>query len=351
MGVRASTIALDMLMWGAAFLVTFVLLWPAIWTLGPVEVLGRVAQFARETGGQPHEQGTFFLGEPRADPGPLFYPVALLFRVAPLTMLGLGLLAVCWRWCSAEQRRVALALIVYALGFLLMMTLGAKKFDRYVLPMLPALGVLAGLGLWTGLGALRGRLASAARLQASVGTLARVPAVMFAIGVVALAVWPLAATYPYFLSFYSPLLGGGAMAQRAVMIGNGEGLDQVAGWLNARPNAADLWVESHSFDVLQPLIVASGEPLRDRVPSNADYVVLYRFQMQIGHSPRVVAEYSAREPEHVVRIGDVEYARIYRGPKQLRAADALVPGARSALSDRDHRLPMDAADAHLFPSR
>lgn len=63
------------------------------------------------------------------------------------------------------------------------------------------------------------------------------------------------------------------------------------------------------------MMLASGEPLRDRVPSNADYVVLYLFQTQIGHSPRVLAEYWDRhEPDLRVWINGIEYARIYRGP-------------------------------------
>ena len=83
--------------WGIATVAAFVLFWPAIWVLGPAEVLGRVAEFTRETGGQPHEQGTFFWGSQTADPGPLFYPVAMAFRLAPSTILGLALLALCWR--------------------------------------------------------------------------------------------------------------------------------------------------------------------------------------------------------------------------------------------------------------
>jgi hypothetical protein len=137
---------------------------------------------------------------------------------------------------------------------------------------------------------------------------------------IVVAAWPAAATYPYFLAYFNPLFGGGPAAQRTIMVGNGEGLDQVATWLNAQPNASDLWVISHSFDILQPLIVASGESLRDRVPSNADYVVLYRFQIQIAHSPRVLDEYlNRRTPEHVVWINGVEYARIYKGPHLLAA--------------------------------
>jgi 4-amino-4-deoxy-L-arabinose transferase-like glycosyltransferase len=318
----------DVLLWAAVLAVTYMALWPAIWVWGPVNILGRVAEFTRETGGQPHEQGTFFWGRQTADPGPLFYPVALAFRLAPLTLFGALLVPICWRRIDGRQRLLALALAAYACGFLLMMTLGAKKLDRYILPMVPALGVLAALGLAAGYGWLRDRMVAAA--GAAPATMVPWKGTAAAL-VVVLAIWPAAATYPYYLSYYNPLLGGGPAAQRTVMVGNGEGLDQVADWLNSRPNAADLWVVSHSFDILQALIVGSGEALRDRVPSNADYVVLYRFQIQIGHSPRVLDEYLNRHtPEHVVWINGVEYARIYRGPHQ--AATGARPLNESAAS-------------------
>jgi hypothetical protein len=129
------------------------------------------------------------------------------------------------------------------------------------------------------------------------------------------------------------------------MVGNGEGLDQVAAWLNDRPGAPDLWIVSHSFDILQPLIVASGEPLRDRVPANADYVVLYRFQIQIGHSPRVLDEYlSRRSPDHVVWINGIEYARIYRGPRQLATEGVLTVAVDLSAGFSAPELDEDAAD-------
>jgi hypothetical protein len=317
-------LALDLVVWGAAAVAAFVVGWPAIWVLGPAEVLGRVIEFTRETGGQPHEQGTFFWGAQTADPGPGFYPVAMAFRLAPLTLLGLALALLSWRRLRDDQRQPVLALVAYALGFLLMMTLGAKKLDRYVLPIFPALGVLAAVGLAGAYGWLRDRMENAAAgMPGNTGA----PAILVpwkgtaAALVVVLAVWPAAVTYPYFLSYYNPLLGGGPAAQRTVMVGNGEGLDQVAAWLNAQPDAENLWVASHSFDILQALIVGSGEPLRDRVPSDADYLVLYRFQIQIGHSPRVLDEYLNRhQPEHVVWINGIEYARIYRGPHRPAAS-------------------------------
>jgi len=301
-------LGIDLAIWLLVFASTIVALWPAIWVLGPAEVLGRMAQFTRETGGQPHEAGTFFWGEPRTDPGPLFYPVALAFRLAPLTILGVLLLVAFRSSLRPDLRSGALVLGVYVGGFLLMMTLGAKKFDRYLLPAVPALGVLAAVGLSHALWLLP--------LRTVDHRLYRVPPRAVGLGVaVALLVWPLVSSSPYFLAYYNPLMGGGAAAQRTVMVGNGEGLDQVARWLNNRPSSENLWVASHSFDILQPLFVGSGEPLRDRVPSDADYVVLYRFQMQIGQSPRVLAEYvGQREPELSVWIGGIEYARVYRGP-------------------------------------
>jgi hypothetical protein len=327
---RAALVRLtvDLLIWAVAVVVTFVGLWPTIWVHGPIEILSRVADFTRETGGQPHEQGTFFWGSQTADPGPLFYPVAMAFRLAPITLVGLVLGAACWRRLAPVERRPALALIAYSLGFLLLMTLGAKKFDRYVLPIFPALGVLAALGIAAAYRWLR---------DAMTATAGTAPSTMFpwqgtaAALVVVLAVWPAATTYPYFLSYYNPLLGGGPAAQRTVMVGNGEGLDQVAAWLNDRPGAADQWVVSQSFDILQALIVGSGEPMRDRVPSDADYIVLYRFQIQVGHNPRVLDEYLNRHvPEHVVWINGIEYARIYRGPRQL--AGAVPPRADEAVA-------------------
>ncbi len=56
------------------------------------------------------------------------------------------------RW-SAEQRAL-LALGAFVLFWTLVMTLGPKKFDRYVLPTWPAIEILAAAGLAAGGGAV-----------------------------------------------------------------------------------------------------------------------------------------------------------------------------------------------------
>ena len=310
-GARAALA--DLLLWGLAGLVAFVGLWPSMW-VQPVSTISRMAEFARETGGQPHEQGSFFLGSPVVDPGPLFYLVSTPLRSSPLVLLALGLAAVLLIRGGpgvSRPRPAAVLLALYVVGFVLFMTFGAKKFDRYVLPIFPALDLLAGVGLWLGWRALTegplkwrtaARSACAPALGAAVALLAAAPAI---------------SVYPHYLAYYNPLLGGGRSAVQAIPVGEGEGLREAATWLNAQPNAANLYVASDSFETLKANFVGGGETLRERVPGAAHFLVLYLYQTQIEHSPRVLAEYSERRPEYVVRLNGIDYARIYRVERGL----------------------------------
>jgi 4-amino-4-deoxy-L-arabinose transferase-like glycosyltransferase len=282
--------------------VTYVGFWPALW-LAPVEMMSRVVEFLRETGGQPHEGGSFFMLSRVADPGPLFYPIALAYRLGVGVCLGLVAFVIIAR--SLNRKPLIGLVLLYIVAFGLMMTIGPKKFDRYLLPLMPMIAILAALGAWKAGAWLGVRLRLGAALG---GTLA-------ALVIVLLQAQNLVGAYPYYLAYYNPLLGGTTGAAERVMVGYGEGLDQVADWLNARPNATSLWVGAHSFDILQPQIDGQGESLRDRIPSQADYIVLYRFQLQVGQSPRVIDQYlGRREPELVVRLNGLDYAYVYPGP-------------------------------------
>jgi hypothetical protein len=295
---------LDLLVWCTLALGTVVALWPALWALGLTEVLGRIVAFTRETGGQPDEVGSFFLGVVGADPGPFYYPVATLFRLSPFATIGLVALALLHRRLAAQTRGQAGWLLLFVLGFTLMMTLGPKKFDRYLLPIFPALVTLAALGWALVVSGRSGRLA-----RVAVGG-----------SLLLLAAWPWASTYPYPLAYYNPLLGGGATAQRAVMVGNGEGLDQAARWIAEQPESADLWVAAHSFDILAAMIPGQGEPLRDGVPSDADYIVTYGRRIQMQRWGRSLEQYFAENPPvSTVWINGIEYARVHPGPTRGRA--------------------------------
>jgi hypothetical protein len=103
------------------------------------------------------------------------------------------------------------------------------------------------------------------------------------------------------------------------MIGNGEGLDQAAAWLAAQPNAAELRVAAHSWDILAGLAPSDGEPLRDGIPDDADYIVTYGRRIQMHRWGSSLERYlSANPPVYVVRINGIEYVHIHPGPKRGR---------------------------------
>jgi hypothetical protein len=305
-GPRA--LAADLAVWAGAALATCYLLWPSLW-VNPTSTIARMLEFARETGGQPDEVGSFFLGQVWGDPGPLFYPVALAFRLTPLACLGLLalLLGRPMRRLLRGRWPAVFGLAGFGLAFLLFVTAAEKKFDRYVLPVAPVLQLLAGLGLWLLYRRLRPFLAFAPRRQVAAGLLA---------GLVAIQAAALASVFPYSMTYFNPLLGGGPGAAAAVMVGNGEGMDQVADYFNRLPEVDQIWVAAHSFDLLAAQCRCNGEPLRERPPSDAHYLVLYGRRIQLRRWGPALETYLAQhQPLHTVRINGIQIAQIYPGPK------------------------------------
>jgi hypothetical protein len=302
--------------WGLGAGGMYVALWPAMW-VDPVAVFGDVVTFARTVGGQPHDWSNFFLGEAiTQDPGPAFYLIALAFRLGPVALVGLLALAVVATiWRRLERPTAALAIALYVLGFVLLMTLGGKKFDRYMLPAIVMLDLLAGAGVWE----VARRLG---RRQV------RVALVAGAIAVQAAFCWR---AYPYPLAAYNPLLGGASQAQRVMLIGWGEGLDQVAAFLNSRPDADTLVVTTLYHEALRPHVLGRTIRIGEAVP--LDYFVVYVNMAQRQLVPNSVRRLIEQNPPvFTARVGGQPYAWVYRVPPGVRVP-ALERPAEGAADD------------------
>jgi hypothetical protein len=320
-----AALALELAAWAAIAAAVGCLLWPAL-RLDPVGTILKMAQFTERVGGGEHDN--YFVGRVTDDPGLFFYPLALVLRLAPATLVGVVLLAALRRRLDPARRRPALLLTLYCVGFTAMMTIGPKKFDRYILPIFPMLGLLAGLGLW--LAARSVRLPTRSRRPPL--ALAHSPSSMWiasvGLAVLLIAVGIQAASFlsvvRYPLAFYSPLLGGGAIAERLILVGWGEGLDQAADWLNDQPRPlGEPTVATSYHRVLQARLVGSAVPLEH--VRMADYVVPYVNTLQRGAEADVLGPYLASGAvEHAVRIDGIEYARVYRGPHYPAGADLGV---------------------------
>ncbi|MEZ4614310.1 MAG: hypothetical protein R2867_02175 [Caldilineaceae bacterium] len=129
-------------------------------------------------------------------------------------------------------------LFAFACLFILFMNLGAKKFDRYLLPVYPMLDLAAGLGIVAIVGwIVRRRQPRTVQLVVAV-------AVVGALCIQGALVLP---HYPYYLTYYNPLLGGGRAAPTVMQIGRGEGAELAAQALNRLPTTTPTTTAASAF--------------------------------------------------------------------------------------------------------
>jgi hypothetical protein len=301
--------------WGAVAAATVVLLWPAIW-VNPWQTAKRVIDGAVASAEEGHARDVYFNGTLHmGDPGWDFYPITILWRTTPIVTIGLILALAAMslprrRLFSPIERRTLLGLALFAVLFTAFMSLGAKKFDRYLLPVYGPLDLIAGCG-WLAVArwCLRGGRPIARFAGATV-----VPCAL------AIQVVGTAASYPYYLSYYNPLLGGTTRAPDVMMVGWGEGLDQVGNYLNRQPGAEDLTVTTDAW--LGPLMyffrgtVTTADFAADAGGAAqwamSDYYVLYITARQQGKiPPEILAVLDGMTPVKIVTLDGLDYARVY----------------------------------------
>ncbi|MBP6015969.1 MAG: glycosyltransferase family 39 protein [Candidatus Promineofilum sp.] len=312
MRARLVTFLAHSVAWGAAFLATALILFPALWA-STAAVLGTVGGSANRHLDEALRE-TFFRGKVAFVHGPSFYPVVLCWRLSPigwLAVLPLG-------WMIATRRRETepaarrdvfsiLLLVVWIALFLVLITLAAKKFDRYILPVVPAVLVLAAV-IWSRLAARRPSAAQAISLTAIA---------IQSLFWLAFAAWPLMA--------YNPLVGGPRTAVNVLPVGWGEAVSLAGGRLG--DSAADDRAISPIAPALAPFF--AGQTLVEGYddPATADYLILTAGSLQID------AAGSARQTEgkdlvEVLRFGGLAQGWIYRNPS------ALSPDLPAPLSER-----------------
>jgi hypothetical protein len=296
----------DLVIWGAAAGVVYVALWPTMWVdrVGTVKrVLGTALGYAEEG----HTLGNYFMGRPVLDPGWAFYPLAILFRLSPLTFVGL-LASVVWLVKGrghAGDRFGFVILLLYSLLFGGFMALGAKKFDRYILPVLPALEIAAALGLLWPVEIVRKRLRQ--RAAAWFAVAAYLVALSLQLGLTL-------PHSPHYLTYYSPLLGGVRRVKDVLLLGWGEGYEEAVSYLNAKSNAEELQVAVGRFSGFAPVFRGESRSMETYSVWETDYVVIYISQVQRRRNEDMLAEYfynPETEPEYVVNLHGVDYLWIY----------------------------------------
>ena len=116
---------------------------------------------------------------------------------------------------------------------------------------------------------------------------------------------------PYPISAYNPLVGGEDGARRVLMVGWGEGLDQVAEYLNAQPGAESMVVKTHYHHVLRPMFIGSTVRVPDTTPVNY-FVVYINMAQRVIIPPTVVQLMALVPPDYTALVNGHAYAWVYR---------------------------------------
>jgi 4-amino-4-deoxy-L-arabinose transferase-like glycosyltransferase len=372
----------DGLLWLACAVITFCAVWPAMWVL-PVDAVRTIFTVGLKYASGGHAKGNYFLGAVSNDPGTFFYPVTWLLRSSPLVWAGLAAvvgvavsrlrgsevplpsavlvgpqgggapsegvretflpdaesggrsragilsrLGIVAGGCPRSLhggRRASTApilwlLLVYALLFLVFMTFGEKKQDRYILPIYPAITMVAAAGL-VDLVKLAQRHVGGRRAVVPgpcTGMVLRFAPQILLVVILLFQGYLIAAHFPYYFTYYNPLLGGIRSAERLVTIGWGEGLDLAAEYLNQKAGAEQLrvaaWYQSTFAPFFKGKAISYSQEKGKALSGN--YVVFYINQLQRRFPDEELFRYfeDRYEPEAVIPLHGITYAVIYPAP-------------------------------------
>lgn len=302
--------------------IVFVLFFPAMW-VDPLEVISQIIIKATRMSKQGHNIPLFMNGN-IVENGALgkeyyyFYPLLLLWRSTPSVLIGLllAILGFIFHFPNTkikETNKNLLYLLIFVIIYTILLTLPSKKFDRYLIGIFAPINIFAAFG-WLSLYSwisIKFPQKERRNLLASI--------MVLAIGLQMIVSLP---TYPYYFSYYNPIMGGPQKAQEKVQIGWGEGIDQAARYLNQKKNAKDLHVTSWYYlgcfsyffhGHTRPMPMRSNWSSKEwQSFLTSDYAVIYIHQWQ-RNIPEPILEYVSQiKPEHTITINSLEYVQIYK---------------------------------------
>jgi 4-amino-4-deoxy-L-arabinose transferase-like glycosyltransferase len=307
-------------LWLGTFGLIYVLLWPGMWVaprdmLG--EVFGNAISYATEGSRLSVVSSATATGfHPRlADIG--LFVQSMLWRTTPVAWLGAVLLVPALLVQRGVQRISLLALAALGAIFVVMFGLASgRNSAHYVLTSYVALDILAAAGLAAVTDSLLARSSGAARR--AVAGLVLGAAVVYQ-GASAIAF------YPYFYTYFNPIMEAQQSGVQDPNFGYGEGLDLAAAYLAEKPDAANSTAMAFygrgPFSFFYPgdteplkTVYADAEnvPQLQQILHKSDYLVIYYALEKGRNSPaNVMQALQGIEPEKSIWLDGIEYVRIY----------------------------------------
>ena len=349
----------------------FVALYPAMWSdpSAALDVILERASHHATSATRP----TFFDGQAELNHGAGFYLAALAYRLSPIALAGVGVAifalvrsprtrqaragreldahgcgqapahsrrgqAVPPQTPGDESRFAAAALLLYAVLFVVPLIFAAKKFDRYLLPIVPPLTFVAAWGFsriswrparesttdeqgFSRISRLLARKSSKPRMT----QLAQMGFVGFgwrlaALAIVVLQALLLLSVAPYPLMAYNPLLGGAAGARHRIAVGWGEGFGAAAAWI--ADNDPGAVIATGGLSNTAPVYEGKVVTIDDAGLASADYIVYTLSEAQLF--PDFFASLAGQGTlTETISMGGVDAAWVVANTQAAQQAEAI----------------------------
>ena len=308
---------LGLIYWSVFFLGALVLFWPAVWVdpLRLVSLFTSPMNFASALATDPQIR----LSSAGVNINLVFFR-SYVWNTTPVTLTAILLALISYfgrfgQLNSESDRRLITASSLFVAVFFGALALSSKFSMRYSMPAYLVLDVVAAYGIASIPSILSGWHLS---LKNTVSVLIQGGMLLiYAVGTLQ--------TFPYYLTYYNPLLGGSRRAGETLFIGYGEGLDEAGRYLAQKPNADQLtaiaWYGWGCFSYYFPgetnyfstyLSWADFLEKQRSKKERSDYLVVYTNQWYRRQPPELFDILDKIKPEHSVWINDIEYVRIYK---------------------------------------
>ena len=320
--------------WFGTLVLVYVILWPGMWVApGKMlyEVYGNAFSYAFQGARlevtqelDPSQFGVDTIGGTA-----LFFVKNILEFGTIITWLGV-LLAIASLFLRGEkaptsnEKKIFIYLFITAVMFVLLFSIAkGKNYRHYIMTSHVCIDAIAALGWAIWLGWLGMKLETANRLKGHPG-FGRGIQIGVATLLIALQLASAMAFYPYYYTYYNPLLA--MITGQAPASNYGEGIEQAAEYLAQKPNAESLTVLayrgrgpfSYFFPgktiILNPLFIEEpGMRTMFEKMAQADYIVVTdTMGLRSERNALFMKSLNSIAPEHSIYIKGVSPIHIYR---------------------------------------
>jgi hypothetical protein len=294
-------------------LITFVVFWPAMW-VDPVNVIRSYIFDGIKGIGIDSGHDHYWFGEKTQNPGVLFYPLAILARFSAVVCLtffaGIFIFFKNKQYKSVKIFDQFLSVnLIFLTFYLVMISIAAKKMDRYALPLLFPM-ILFSLNFIRGLFMFDSgsKFLSVMKVELPFSII-KFFVFLFLYSVSIFAIFY--GIHPNYLAYYSPLVGGYDIGRDLIEPKWLVGYDKVAEFFNSKEDPGKIKVAIADLDYIKPMAKFQIIDINDDLKVlQADYLVLpiYR-EDKLG---AYKSKYELKKSDEKIKVAGITYYEIFK---------------------------------------